>query len=225
MDELDATAQSLIWEVNRIHSQGAGTSLFDSVQGQQSVSNSTVPLGSAQSVLPNADKLQAGNVTFFFYDKTSGDYVSSGQLDFDSATPGTQNFDPTKNSLQDVADAINNSFPSDLSASIQDGKIVINTVSGSNVQFALGTDSTGLMAALGVNTFFTGTDASTIAVDSQLHSDVTYIAAGQVNGQEQINKGDNVTATAIGKLADTAVTISTMCLTGFRYAWLVWCTR
>ena len=210
MDELNATAQSLIWEVNRIHSQGAGTSLFDSVQGQQSVSSSTVPLGSAQSVLPNADKLQSGNVTFFFYDKTTGDYLSSGQLDFDSATPGTQNFDPTKNSLQDVADAINNSFPANLSASIQDGKLMINTVSGSNVQFALGTDSTGLMAALGVNTFFTGTDASNIAVDSQLHNDVTYIAAGQVNGQQQINKGDNVTATAIGKLADTAVTISTM---------------
>lgn len=210
MDELDATAQSLIWEVNRIHSQGAGTTLFDSVQGQQSASNTTVPLGSTQSVLPNSDRLQSGNVTFYFYDKTSGDYVSSGQLDFDSTTAGVQNFDPAVNSLQDVADAINNTFPSNLTASIQDGKLVVDTVSGSNVQFALGTDSTGLMAALGVNTFFTGTDAGNIAVSSQLHSDVNYIAAGQVNGQQQINTGDNVTATAIGKLADTEVTISTV---------------
>lgn len=35
LDELDATAKSLIWEVNRIHSQGAGTMLLDYAQGQQ----------------------------------------------------------------------------------------------------------------------------------------------------------------------------------------------
>ena len=206
----DATAKSLIWEVNRIHSQGAGTKLFDYAQGQQGVQNSTVPLGSAQTVLPDAGKIQAGNVNFYFYDKTTGDYVSSGQLDFDSATAGVQNFDPAVHSLDDVVGAINNTFPTQLSASVQDGRLVITTAAGSNLQFALGTDSTGMMAALGINTFFTGTDANSIAVNSQLHSNVNYIAAGQVNGQQQINVGDNVNATAIGKLADTNVTISTV---------------
>ena len=209
LDELDATAKSLIWETNRIHSQGAGTSLLDSAQGQQGVSNTTVALGSAQAVLPNADKLQSGNVNFYFYDKTTGNFVSSGQLDFSSVTPGESNFDPSKHSLQDVASVINSSFPGQLTANIQDGKLVLNTATGSNLQFALGTDSTGMMAALGINTFFTGTGASDIAVSSQLHDNVNYIAAGQVNGQQQINTGDNVTATAIGKLATANVTIST----------------
>ena len=209
MDELDATAKSLIWEVNRIHSQGAGTSQFDFAQGQQGVSNTTVPLGSAQAVLPESSRLQAGNVNFYFYNKTSGDYVSSGQLDFSAITPGTPNFDPSKHSLNDVVSAINSSFPGELTATIQDGKLVLNTAAGSNLQFALGTDSTGMMAALGVNTFFTGTTASNIATSKQLHDNENYIAAGQVNGQQQINKGDNATATAIGKLASTNVTIST----------------
>ena len=209
MDELDATAKSLIWEVNRIHSQGAGTSLFDFAQGQQGVSNTTVPLGSAQAVLPESSRLQAGNVNFYFYNNTSGDYVSSGQLDFSAITPGTPNFDPSKHSLDDVVSAINSSFPGELTATIQDGKLVLNTAAGSNLQFALGTDSTGMMAALGVNTFFTGTTASDIATSRQLHDNENYIAAGQVNGQQQINKGDNATATAIGKLASTNVTIST----------------
>ena len=210
LDELDATAKSLIWEVNRIHSQGAGTKLLDYAQGQQGVQNSTVPLGSAQTVLPDSGKMQAGNVNFYFYDKTTGDYVSSGQLDFDSATAGVQNFDPTVHSLDDVVTAINNSFPTQLTASVQDGRLVMASAGGSNLQFALGTDSTGMMAALGINTFFTGKDASTIAVNSQLHSNVNYIAAGQVNGQQQINTGDNSNATAIGKLAETNVTISTV---------------
>lgn len=209
MDELDATAKSLIWEVNRIHSQGAGTSQFDFIQGQQGVSNTTVPLGSAQAVLPESSRLQAGNVNFYFYNKTSGDYVSSGQLDFSSITPGTPNFDPSKHSLDDVVSAINSSFSGKLTANIQDGKLVLNTAAGSNLQFALGTDSTGMMAALGVNTFFTGTTASDIATSKQLHDNENYIAAGQVNGQQQINKGDNATATAIGKLASTNVSIST----------------
>ena len=209
MDELDATAKSLIWEVNRIHSQGAGTSLFDYAQGQQGISNTAVPLGSAQAVLPESSRLQAGNVNFYFYNKTSGDYVSSGQLDFSSITPGTPNFDPSKHSLDDVVSAINSSFPGELTANIQDGKLVLNTAAGSNLQFALGADSTGMMAALGVNTFFTGTTASNIATSKQLHDNENYIAAGQVNGQQQINKGDNATATAIGKLASTNVTIST----------------
>ena len=209
MDELDATAKSLIWEVNRIHSQGAGTSQFDFAQGQQGVSNTTVPLGSAQAVLPESSRLQAGNVNIYFYNKTSGDYVSSGQLDFSAITPGTPNFDPSKHSLNDVVSAINSSFPGELTATIQDGKLVLNTAAGSNLQFALGTDSTGMMAALGVNTFFTGTTASNIATSKQLHDNENYIAAGQVNGQQQINKGDNATATAIGKLASTNVTIST----------------
>ncbi|NCB23054.1 MAG: flagellar hook-associated protein FlgK [Deltaproteobacteria bacterium] len=210
LDELDATAKSLIWEVNRIHSQGAGTKLLDYAQGQQGVQNSTVPLGSAQTVLPDSGKIQAGNVNFYFYDKTTGDYVSSGQLDFDSVTAGVQNFDPTVHSLDDVVGAINNSFPTQLTASVQDGRLVMASAGGSNLQFALGTDSTGMMAALGINTFFTGSDARTIAVNSQLHSNVNYIAAGQVNGQQQINTGDNSNATAIGKLADTNVTISTV---------------
>ena len=111
--------------------------------------------------------------------------------------------------IDDVVSAINSSFPGKLTACIQDGKLVLNTAAGSNLQFALGTDSTGMMAALGVNTFFTGTTASDIATSRQLHDNENYIAAGQVNGQQQINKGDNATATAIGKLASTNVTIST----------------
>ena len=135
MDELNAVASSLIWEVNRIHSQGSGLSMLDYAQGQQRVEDITKALGSAQSILPFSDKLQAGNVNFHFYDKTTGDYKSSGMLDFDPATPGIQNFDPDTHSLEDVRDAINNMVDADgnplapppLNASIQDGKLIIET--------------------------------------------------------------------------------------------------
>ena len=217
LDELDAVASSLIWEVNRIHSQGTGNSLLDYAQGQQQVQSATQALGSAQAILPDADRLHSGNVNIHFYDKTTGDYLTSGMLDFDAAADGVQNFDPSVHTLEDVANAINTSFPDPnnagqnlLKASIQDGRLLLETNDASNVQFAMGTDSSGLMAALGINVFFTGSSASDLAVNSQLHSNVNYIAAGQVNGDYQANAGDNVTATAIAKLTDSTVTISTV---------------
>lgn len=218
MDELNAVASSLIWEVNRIHSQGSGLSMLDYAQGQQRVEDITKALGSAQAILPFSDKLQAGNVNFHFYDKTTGEYNSSGMLDFDPATPGIQNFDPDKHSLEDVRDAINNMVDADgnpiapppLNASIQDGKLIIETNPAADVIFGMGADSTGLMAALGINTFFSGDSADNLAVNSQVHSNANLIASGQVNGQHQANAGDNATATAIGKLADKKITISTL---------------
>lgn len=218
MDELNAVASSLIWEVNRIHSQGSGLSMLDYAQGQQRVEDITKALGSAQSILPFSDKLLAGNVNFHFYDKTTGDYKSSGMLDFDPATPGIQNFDPDTHSLEDVRDAINNMVDADgnplapppLNASIQDGKLIIETNPAADVTFGMGADSTGLMAALGINTFFSGDSADSLAVNSQVHSNTNLIASGQVNGQHQANAGDNATATAIGKLADKKITISTL---------------
>ena len=143
--------------------------------------------------MPFSDKLQAGNVNFHFYDKTTGEYNSSGMLDFDPATPGIQNFDPDKHSLEDVRDAINNMVDADgnpiapppLNASIQDGKLIIETNPAADVTFGMGADSTGLMAALGINTFFSGDSADNLAVNSQVHSNANLIASGQVNGQHQ----------------------------------------
>lgn len=221
LDELDATASSLIWEVNRIHSQGAGLSKLTYLQGQQQVQDSTQALGSAQAILPFSNRLQEGNVNFHFYNKTTGEYVSSGMLDFAPGTPGIQNFDPSRHSLEDVRDAINSMVdgdgnplaPQPLNASIQAGQLIIEANPAANppegVTFVMGVDSTGLMAALGINTFFSGDNSGNMAVNSQLHTDTHLIASGQVNGQHQVNVGDPVTAQEIGKLADKNVKIST----------------
>lgn len=218
IDELNAVASSLIWEVNRIHSQGAGLSKLTYAQGQQRVEDTKQALGSPQAILPFSDKLQAGNVNFHFY-RTNGDFDDSLMLDFTGLGGSTSaNFDPSIHSLEDVRDAINRMRLTDdqnqeyqpLVASIQDGKLLIETAEGADIEFAMGADSSGLMAALGINTFFSGSTASDIAVNSQVHSNTHLIASGQVNGQSQINAGDNITATAIGKLIDKPVTISTL---------------
>lgn len=211
LDELDAMAKSLIWEVNRLHSQGTGLEYLSQVGGTYGVFNANQALGDPQSGLFFGDKLTSGNVQFNIYNKDTGDYITSGPLDFDTGTAGIQNFDPAVHSMQDVADAINNTYPGQLRADIQDGKLSIQADPTANppVEFAFGTDTTGLLAGLGLNTFFQGTGASNIAVNTDLHSNINRIAAGAINGANELNPGDNSVANAIGKLLTQPVEVST----------------
>ena len=212
LDELNALASSLIWEVNRLHSQGAGLEHMTFANGTYSVYNAGQPLGSPQSGLNYYDKLSAGNVQFNIYNKETGDFIVGGPLDFDAATPGVQNFDPAVHSMNDVANAINTTYAGQLKATVLDGKLSIQADPAANppVGFSMGTDSTGLMAALGINTFFQGTNATNISVNTEVHSNLNRICAGAVNGANEANPGDNTMANAIGKLLNKPVTISTL---------------
>lgn len=222
MDELDAVANSIIWEVNRLHSQGSGLTKLVSSEGQQVVANTKVPLNTAQAQLPFGSRLQAGNVNFHFYDSKVTDgtnYTGSAILDFtgipnDEAT--NPNFDPSVHSLNDVVKALNKLTIKDangndinpLKATIQAGTLQISSnVEG--MEFALGEDTSGLMAALGINSFFSGSTAADLAVASAVHANTNLIAAGSVNGQFEVNPGDNLIATAIGELVKKDVTITT----------------
>ena len=97
-----------------------------------------------------------------------------------------------------------------LNATIQDGRLLIEANPDSNVNFAMGADSSGLMAALGINGFFSGTDASSMAINDALYQDADLVAAGRVNGQYQMNVGDNSLANDMGLLATKNVVISTV---------------
>lgn len=212
LDELDAVAKSLIWEVNRLHSQGAGLEKLNYLQGTEKVIANQAALGSAQSGLAFGDRLTSGNINFNLYNKDTGDFISGGPLDFDPGTAGIQNFDPATHSLEDVRDAINNTYGGQLKATILDGKLSIETDPAAvpPVQFAMGTDTTGVMAALGLNTFFQGDSASNISVNTDVHNNPNRVNAGAVNGANEINVGDATMAKAISALTKQNVTISTV---------------
>lgn len=223
MDQLDATVNALAWEVNRIHSQGAGLSMLGSAEGQYSVADATMALNTPQAMLPFGDRLQPGNVNLHFYDPgvTDGsNYLDSATLNFTGipdANYTSPNFDPKVHSLNDVVKAFNELTITDadgvtqnpIHASIQDGKLLLESTDKEKYTFAMGADTSGLMAGLGINAFFSGSTADTLAVNSAVHVDTNLIAAGAVNGQHEVNKGDNITANAIAKLTDQNVKINT----------------
>ncbi len=208
-DELDAVAKTLIWEVNKLHSQGSGLDHVNSFYGTESVEDSVIPLGTAQSGLQFYDRLTTGNFQMNFYDAETDTYLEGGSIDFSTVTPGVADFDPSVHTLEDVAAAINNTHGTYVRAEIVDKKLQL-TSTDQSYTFSMGSDSTGLMASLGVNSFFTGTSASDLSVNMELHTDLNRIAAGYIDGSNAANPGDNArAANDIGSLLTDEVSITT----------------
>lgn len=230
LDRLDALSNSLIWEVNSLHSQGAGQT-FGYTIGNIQVGKTGKPLGDPTSGLDYYNRLTTGSIGFQIYDKDGkplttedGTFLSFGPLNFDAtgtAGAGREIFNPSQHSLQDVVEAINRTYKGPgtdadgnpttiqyISAEIVDGKLQLTAAP--DYTFAVSEDTTGVLAALGINTFFQGSGSADIAVKADLMQDASFINASKVNSSGKINEGDNETALAIYNLATRAVEISTI---------------
>lgn len=214
-DKLDAFARELAWSVNEIHSEGAGLQKLSEVTGSYQVLSSGAALSSDTAGLFFRDKLESGSLSFYVFD-AAGNLQNGGQplvLDFDNVTPGQQNFDPAVHSLNDVRDAFNSTLAAaglggDVQASVVNGSLrIASTTAG--FTFGFGQDSTGLLAALGVNTYFSGTDASNIELNSAVAANKAFINVGHYNGAGEINEGDNIIARDIAALQTKKLTIHT----------------
>ena len=217
-DRLDALAKSLAWEVNRIHSQGAGLEPMSSMLGTYVVGNPNEALGSPEARFTWADRLQAGNMNFAIYDAEGNSLFGYPGLEVLSFAGG--NFDPEVHTMNDVVDAINN--PANecskyVQAEIVNGKLKISAKTYTDgagktqhYSFAMTDDTTGLGAAFGLNCFFTGDSAATFGVNQDLATNTNLINAGRVNIDGEIKPGDNQTAKEIAALASKAVTIATL---------------
>ncbi len=207
-DTLDSLAQSVIWETNVLHSQGSGLTHLSAVDGDTYVGKTNVPLGADTADFAWSKFLSGGSMTVYAYDKTTGALLNNGgvALDFSSITPpGVANFDPAVHSLDNVAAAMNASFGGTLTATVVNHKLSITAAAG--VEFEFGSDTTGLLAGLGINTFFSGTGSSDIAVNSVVRNNTDRINAAEVNGGNESNVGDNDTALKIAKLSEKSVTM------------------
>ena len=145
----------------------------------------------------------------YFYSSATGALASAssfGMLNFGGAGSPLQGFDPKTDSLTDVADAINNTFGTYCDATIVNQKLQITAKDGYN--FAFGSDSSGLYAALGLNTYFDGSSASTISLNPAVNANSDFINAGQVDGSGMAESGDNTTASAIAALASKTISLS-----------------
>ena len=163
-NDLDQFARDLIEQFNLIHTQGQGLSGFSSVTGTNAADDTTSALDLAG--LPV--KIENGEFEIQLNDSLSGltkTHVIRVQL----------NGGTSDSSLADVTaslDAI-----AGISASLTpEGKLRIESDSN-KITFSFKNDSTNFLAAAGINTFFEGNSAATIAVNSVISNDPRMFAA------------------------------------------------
>lgn len=103
--------------------------------------------------------------------------------------------------LQDVADAINVAItnasggPAWLTASVDQGLLTL-TPDGKH-KFAFANDSSNMLQAIGLNSFFAGFDAETISISGMVKGNLDNLAAGKVQENGYFFRGDNSNALSI----------------------------
>lgn len=189
---MDAYVNELIWQTNYQHSQGAGLSHYTSTKANNSVTSNTTELG--KSNLAFADRITDGSISFWTYNE-QGNPIEKQQVNVGPAS-----------SLEDVRAAIDGL--NNMSARIENGQLVIEADGTNKFEFA--GDTSGVLAALGLNTFFQGSGIKDIDIDARIKADPNRIAGAVVDGLGLVKNSDNTNATAIYNLMTKNVTLDTI---------------
>jgi flagellar hook-associated protein 1 FlgK len=186
--EEDNLAHNLIFELNKVHSSGQGLEGFSSVTASNAVTDPTQALNKPAAGL----RFTPNNGSFVLHVKNSTTGLDTSTLVQVNLTGSPS--DTTLNSLAASLNAING-----VKATVNGGTLAI-TATNSDSTISFSQDSSGVLAALGINNFYTGNDATDIAVNSSLANQPQMLAAAK-NG----NADDNQTALAIASLGSQPV--------------------
>ncbi|GIW98087.1 MAG: flagellar hook-associated protein 1 [Pirellulaceae bacterium] len=173
-ESLDQFARDLIHQFNSIHTQGQGQSGFVTVTGTYAADDATAPIDLAGYDQP----IRNGAFEIQVHDLEAGRTTTHRvRIQLTGGTGDT--------SLEDVRDAINGI--SGLNASLlPDGRLRIDSAN-SSLQFTFQNDSSGFLAAAGINTFFVGESANTIDLNPAVVENPEMFAgslSGPGNGTE-----------------------------------------
>ena len=187
--QLDSLARALITEVNKLHSSGQGLVGFGDLTGSYDVHDATVALNSTYAGLD----LRPVNGSFVLKVKDqAGGESSQAVIGVDLDGIGADE------SLTTLAAKINAAGLNVNATVTADNRLRVTAAAG--YEFAFGEDTSGALAALGMNTFFGGHDSSDLSVNASLVANPDLLAAG-VNG----TPGDGSNAGRIAALADGRV--------------------
>lgn len=184
VDQLDQLTVGLINAVNRVHASGEGIEGYSTVTSISQVSDANRVLNDAGLDVPP----EHGSFTLKVRNQTTG-ITESHEIEID--LDGLGGNDTTLDDLRTSIDAI-----AGVSASITtDGRLKLDADTDFELRFS--DDSSGVLAALGINTFFTGSNALTIGVNQAVAENPNLFAAGQGGGPS-----DNRNALLLAEVLD-----------------------
>jgi flagellar hook-associated protein 1 FlgK len=183
LEDLSELAGTLAFEFNKVYSQGQGLIGFDQLTSVET--------------LPDADaSLDEAGLAFT---PVSGAFDVLVRSKDDSSTTTTTilvdldglDDDTSLNSLAAELDAIDG-----LAASVSSTGSLELSAESTDVEFAFSGDTSGVLAALGLNTFFTGSTAGTIGINAEVQgiSNAAKFAASQGGVGEDSHNAERLAA-------------------------------
>ncbi|MBF0455026.1 MAG: flagellar hook-associated protein FlgK [Magnetococcales bacterium] len=212
---LESIADEVRFQVNKVHAQTVNQTLYTSLTG-------IAELGS------DLDSAVSSLVT----DEKSANYVDSpvdlsrleaagGAITFATGT-STDNLDTiasvnitTSMSLREIKDAINNSGAVNASITTTGDKQYLKIEATTGKVFGVVSDTSNVLAALGVGGIFSGTGAKDMAVGADLLADSKLLGIGKLNSHGTnppttvtFDDGHSGGALALGDLREAEFTLS-----------------
>lgn len=169
VDDLDQLTAGLISVVNRIHSSGEGLEGYSTLTSATQVFDSNAVLGDLD--LPGA--VTHGSFELKVTNRQTGiTQVETIRIDLDGIGSNDTSLEDLRASIDSVAN---------VTATITTtGELKLDA--GTDFELRFASDSSGVLAALGINTFFTGSDAATIGINSTVRDNHQLLATGQGGG-------------------------------------------
>ncbi len=165
-DDLDQFSATLIFEFNKLFASGQGMTGYSEATGQYAVDGANLPLNQAGLKFTP----QNGSFQVLIYNQKTGlTQTTNIKVDLNGIDDET-----TLSSLAAALDAVDG-LRAEITA---DGRLRLS-VESADQQFSFANDTSYALAALGLNTFFTGSSARDINVNQAVRSDPSLFAASR----------------------------------------------
>ena len=160
LEEFDSLAASLAFEFNKLYSQGQGIDGFTNVTSAARVNDPAAALTDAGLDFP----VSSGKFTVIVRN-TQDDTKKRHEITID-----LNGLDGNDTSMSSLAAQLNAIDGINASVNLDNRLVLTSEAAGIDFGFELESpnDESGVLAALGINTFFTGSEAGTLGVNTQL---------------------------------------------------------
>jgi flagellar hook-associated protein 1 FlgK len=194
-NELDKFAVGLINEFNKIYSSGQGLTGYTNLTSLTAFDQPNQAISSYPNLNP---PISNGGFYFQLYDPktaiTTEHYIPIEVDQAQQVDPFSLKKSPAVigTSINDIANAINSI--DGVNASVNSfGELEISS-EHSGLEFAFAGDTSGVLSAIGVNTFFTGNSAKSIGINETVINDPSKFAASQNGVGHDVNNGVQLSA-------------------------------
>ena len=167
LDNLDSFAETFIYEFNQLYTSGQGLNGFDEVTGEHAVDDVDLTLNEAGLHFTPVNGIFQVQV---YNTKTKLSETTDVYVDLD----GVGGNDTT---LQDLCNTLNGI--DGVKAEITLDRRLSIASRASDQQIAFSDDTSGVLAALGIATFFTGTSARDLGINEDVQEDPAKFAASK----------------------------------------------